>query len=229
MKRMALIPEELLNRYEQRQRLETSPIMANITHKDTQMSNILQRDDMTDDQKQKLYNANLERYLELRQQKDSQIPSVRVVGNKEEPEHQSQQQLPDAVILEPIPKTMRPRAMALLNRLKTRPDLITWDKSGQVKIEGEIVPDSNISDLVSDAMRSRKGFNPTGSKEFFQALSKMNVPKELARNQERWKQAGETSDVKGFTTPRATASSERFQSLLRSYEERDTPKQWRRY
>ena len=124
---------------------------------------------------------------------------------------------------------MRPRAMALLNRLKTRPDRITWDKSGQVKIEGETVPDSNISDLVSDAMRSRKGFNPTGSKEFFQALSKMNVPKELARNQERWKQAGETSDVKGFTTPRATDSSERFQSLLRSYEERDTPKQWRRY
>ena len=84
MKRMALILEELLNRYEQRQRLETSPIIANITHKDTQMSDILQRDDMTDDQKQKLYNTNLERYLELRQQKDSQIPSVRVVGNKEE-------------------------------------------------------------------------------------------------------------------------------------------------
>ena len=84
MKRMALVPEEVLNRYEQRQRLGTSPIMADMIHKDTQMSDILRREDMTDDQKQKLYNANLERYLELRQQKDCQIPSVRVVGKKEE-------------------------------------------------------------------------------------------------------------------------------------------------
>ena len=56
----------------------------------------------------------------------------------------------------------------------------------------------------------------------------MNVPKELARNQERWKQVGETSDVKGFTTPRSKNSSKRFQSLLRPYEERETPKQWRK-
>ena len=70
---------------------------------------------------------------------------------------------------------MRPRATALLNRLKSRPDVITWDKTGQVKIEGETIQDSNISDLVSDAMRARKNFNPTGSKEFFRALSKINV------------------------------------------------------
>ena len=40
MKRMALIPEELLNRYEQRQRLEMSSIMADVILKDTQMLNI---------------------------------------------------------------------------------------------------------------------------------------------------------------------------------------------
>ena len=54
---MTLIPEELLNRYEQQQRLEMSPIMADMLHKDTQMSDILRRYDMTDDQKQKLYNT----------------------------------------------------------------------------------------------------------------------------------------------------------------------------
>ena len=140
---MALIPEEVLNRYEQRQILGTSPIMTDLIHKDTQMSDILRRDDMTDDQKQKLYNANLERYLELRQQKDSQIPSVRVVGKKEEeqqPPQPQQEQLGDAAIVESIPKTMRERATALLNRLKTRSDLVTWHKSGQVKIEGETIP-----------------------------------------------------------------------------------------
>ena len=92
------------------------------------------------------------------------------------------------------------------------------------------IPDSNISDLVSDAMRSRKGFNPTGSKEFFQALSEMNVPKDLVRNQDRWKQVGETSDVKTFTTARSTTESiGRIQSLLRSYNEKGKPKQWLKY
>ena len=67
-------------------------------------------------------------------------------------EWQVEQQLPDADVVESIPRTMRPRATALLSRLKAKPDEITWDKTGQVKI-------------VSDAMRFRRNFNPTGAKE----------------------------------------------------------------
>ena len=124
---------------------------------------------------------------------------------------------------------MRPRATAFLSRLKAKPVVITWDKTGQVKIEGETIPGSNLSDLVSDAMRSRKNFNPTGSKEFFQALSKMNVPKDLVRNQERWKQlVGETSTARA-TSRSPPRSSSRFHTILKSYEERDTPKRWLDY
>ena len=60
---------------------------------------------------------------------------------------------------------MRPRATAILNRLKERPEVITWKKTGEVKLAGESIPQSNISDLISDALRARKNFNPTGSKE----------------------------------------------------------------
>ncbi len=49
-KRMVLVPEEMLSRYEQKQRLETSPITANMMQKDAQLSNILQQTDMHDDQ-----------------------------------------------------------------------------------------------------------------------------------------------------------------------------------
>ena len=51
-KKMVLVPEEALQRYEQRQRLETSPLMGTMMHKDTQISDILQRDDVPDDEKQ---------------------------------------------------------------------------------------------------------------------------------------------------------------------------------
>ena len=228
MKRMVLVPEDAVNRYEQRQRLETSPIMSNMMHKDTQMLNVLQRDGMSDDQKQKLFNAKLERYLELRQQKDSQIPSVRVVKDEKE-QPVPEPAMPNAGVVDSMPPYIRQRATSLLNRLKARPEVITWDKTGQVKIEGETIPNSNISDLVSDAMRSRKDFNRTGAKEFFQALSKLNVPKDLVRNENRWKQVmGETSSARA--TPQSPLrSSPRFQSILRSYEERETPKRWMRY
>ena len=76
MKRMILVPEDAYARFEQKQKLETSPIMKNMINTDTDMTDILQRTDVDDTEKQKLYYANLERYLNLRQQKDSQIPTV---------------------------------------------------------------------------------------------------------------------------------------------------------
>lgn len=52
--------KDTLCRYEQRQRLDTSPIMADVMHKDMDMSNTLQCRDMDDVEKQKFYHANLE-------------------------------------------------------------------------------------------------------------------------------------------------------------------------
>ena len=138
-------------------------------------------------------------FLQLRQQKETPSP-VKKEEQRAEP------QLSDANVVEPIPRTMHPRATALLSRLKAKPDVITWDKTGQVKIEGEIIPNSNISDLVSDAIRSRRNFDPTDSKDFFEVLNKLNVPKDLARNEECWKEAlGETSGT--MPTPKSSIRS----------------------
>ena len=71
------------------------------------------------------------------------------------------------MIVRGIPKTMKSRAEALLAHLKERGDVITWDDMGQVLLDGVLIPKSNISDLVSDAMRPRKHFNPVGVREFY--------------------------------------------------------------
>ena len=119
--------------------------MGTTMQKDTQISGILQRDDVTDDEKQKLFNTYFERYLELRRQEETPVMKE---------ERRAEPQLSNADVVESIPVTIRPRATALLSRLKAKPGVVTWDKMGQVKIEGETIPGSNISDLVSDAMRS---------------------------------------------------------------------------
>ena len=139
MKRMVLIPEERLLRYEERDK-------QRVEHRDDIM-----------------------------------------YGGGEEEEEDS---LSVEMIVRGIPKTMKSRAEALLEYLKERGDVITWDDMGQVLLDGVLIPKSNISDLVSDAMRSRKHFNPVGVREFYNVLNKINVPKDLVRNEKRWGEAG---------------------------------------
>ncbi len=145
-----------------------------------------------------------EKLLQYEQQQKSGVShgvQNRQYGEKEHVVQDSlveeRKELSDDIIVRGIPKTMRTRAIALLERLRARPDVIPWDDMGQVKIDGVLIPKSNISDLVSSAMRSRKYFDPVASREFFDVLSNINVPKDLVRNEEGWKkvtQRGEGED-----------------------------------
>ena len=141
MKRMVLIPEERLLRYEERDKQRAE-----------------HRDDI-------------------------------MYGGGEEGEEETDS-LSVEMIVRGIPKTMKSRAEALLAHLKERGDVITWDDMGQVLLDGVLIPKSNISDLVSDAMRPRKHFNPVGVREFYNVLNKINVPKDLVRNERRWIETG---------------------------------------
>ena len=119
------------------------------------------------------------------EERDKQRPEIMYGGGEEEEEPQ-EDALPVEMIVRGIPKTMKTRAEALLAHLKERGDVITWDDMGKVLVDGVLIPKSNISDLVSDAMRSRKHFNPVGVREFYNVLNKINVPKDLVRNEKRW-------------------------------------------
>ena len=123
------------------------------------------------------------------EERDKQRPENRggiMYGGGEEEEEPQEDSLSVEMIVRGIPKSMKTRAEALLANLKERGDVITWDDMGQVLLDGVLIPKSNISDLVSDAMRSRKHFNPVGVREFYNVLNKINVPKDLVRNERRW-------------------------------------------
>ena len=120
------------------------------------------------------------------EERDKQRPEIMYGGGEEEEEEPKEDALSVEMIVRGIPKTMKTRAEALLAHLKERGDVITWDDMGQVLVDGVLIPKSNISDLVSDAMRSRKHFNPVGVREFYNVLNKINVPKDLVRNEKRW-------------------------------------------
>ena len=124
-----------------------------------------------------------ERLLQYERQQRDPVSNI-MEHNVQNGSGEERRELSDDIIVRGIPKTMRTRALALLERLRARADVISWDDMGQVKIDGVLIPKSNISDLVSSAMRSRKYFDPVASREFFGVLSKLNVPKDLVRNEE---------------------------------------------
>ena len=137
------------------------------------------------------------RYEERDKQRAEYRNDIMYGGGEEEKEEGEEEtdSLSVEMIVRGIPKTMKSRAEALLAHLKERGDVITWDDMGQVLLDGVLIPKSNISDLVSDAMRSRKHFNPVGVREFYNVLNKINVPKDLVRNEKRWGEAEKKENV----------------------------------
>ena len=131
------------------------------------------------------------RYEERDKQRAENRDGIMYGGGEDSEETDS---LSVEMIVRGIPKTMKTRAEALLAHLKERGDVITWDDMGQVLLNGVLIPKSNISNLVSDAMRPRKHFNPVGLWEFYNVLNKINVPKDLVRNERRWSE-GEKKKV----------------------------------
>ena len=61
-------------------------------------------------------------------------------------------------ILESLPKSYHKHAHLLMKYLfrKAMPDRISWNKHGIVTIDGNAVKDSNIADLINDAMHEKK-------------------------------------------------------------------------
>ena len=125
------------------------------------------------------------------EERDKQKPEILYGRGEEEPKVEV---LSDEMIVRGIPKNMKTRAQALLARLKEREDAITWDERGQVILKGTLIPKSNISDLISDAMRFRKHFNPVGVQQFYDVLYEINVPKDLVRNEKRWGKEEKTDE-----------------------------------
>ena len=70
---------------------------------------------------------------------------------------------------------MQNRAKLLIQKLKDHSDVISWNDNGQLVLEGSIVPNFNIVNLVNDVMRKRKGFNPEHSNTFICRSTPKNI------------------------------------------------------
>jgi len=87
-------------------------------------------------------------------------------------------------ILESVSKSYRKYARLLMKHLfrKAVPDRISWDKHGIMTIDGNVVKDLNIADLINDSMRERKTVKAAGRNQFARLLRVLNILSALMRN-----------------------------------------------
>ena len=179
----------LMNRYHQTQGRPKPPVEQRVKVMDTldkKMESILEREDMSTDERLKLYDQSFTRCLNVH---DDYRPRHMVSKVSISPPAVIETETKDAIeeeILESVPQTMKTKAELLVRKMKADP-YIAWSEKGELKYKGETVRGSNVVDLVNDVLRKRKYFNPQGWETFGEALREANVPQDLIGHEDRWK------------------------------------------
>ena len=212
-KKMFLVPPDVMDGLRRKQRLEEidQPERKVQGDLDAQMNALLQRNDIPDREKLVLYNQLLQQLL---QQKTS--PSLKpggsplVTGPPQPPvdgvplradEDRRQTRISEEQTVESVPSNYRTKATSFLRYLKN--NQVHWTDDGSVVIRNQVIPGSNIIDIVNSAVRDRRKVDlPTGSVPLIQYLKGTNVPREIIGSKKLWHAASrETSAQATPATP----------------------------
>ena len=82
-------------------------------------------------------------------------------------------------ILDSLPKSIRNKVKAILSHIDRNDNYIEWNEKGEVTINGDIIPSSQIIDLIKCCFYPYKDFTPEGFEQFKAALAHINTPHTL--------------------------------------------------
>lgn len=176
----------------------------NLFKVDQEMKRILDLKNISDHEKALMYEQALRQYLQgIKHVSEKRGDQIRNNVIKHENDSFTEKENGDKIrniekrTIEYLPKTMRDKGMMLLNHIKDVSD-ITWNELGEISIRGEKISGSNISDLLSDTIRSRKSGDVfTGWDRFAAELKRVNTPFELIGNKERYRQSSHGHKLEG--------------------------------
>lgn len=103
-----------------------------------------------------------------------------------------------------IPERFRDRAKYILERMEAQPNIASYNSSNQLVVNGNIVPGTNIIDLLKDIFQFKKSFIPAGRSAFLISLKELNVPSSYISNRSLSKYVQEPLEIqsgKGIEPP----------------------------
>lgn len=188
---MVLIPSETLAKLEgmQQQTLKTVQTPGTeLTRLDHEMHRILNSDPKDEGAKWKMYQQVLQRFLRLTEEMRGHHLEKMETTDVEKPAEDPQDVADmENIVMESVPARYKVKARLLYKTLQNTPNnVFSWNDKGTVSINGKPIENSNVVDLVNEAMRARKTVKAVGREQFVSLLRSINVPREYIGNNEFW-------------------------------------------
>lgn len=190
-----------------------NPVKYDMKKSEINMNNVLNRADIPYDEKIRQFTEELNnlksRYESLTRPKPMEVVIKNQSSSPPLTSHSPQLSSPSTFLLSPtlqqrkivdddvikqnaiksLPKTSKQNGVMILEHLKNHPDIIKWNKNGQIIYKNSTIPDSNLIDLLAGVVTNKKlspsTSNPLMSRSIFlKALSDANVPESWIRNKE---------------------------------------------
>lgn len=173
-KKFVLVPERDFSKH--------TPSQKQLSEFDKEMQKIL-NSDLQDFEKLQLYYDLLKRKMNLQDFNPPQKMDSIEKDETPKPEIIENSAISEDNILKMIPKGIQKQADQLLQYLKTYPDILSWNNRGEIIYKGQLIPKSNLTDLICLILTQRKSYKHFfGRNEFLKALNSMNTPKLFLKN-----------------------------------------------
>lgn len=235
-RKMVLVPQSFLEEMQQSREkdilslphpLPYPPEVTAAVKTGQTLDTLNQRGDLTPAQQAALYGQELHRYRTYLQ-KTKERPTAPTATASSTTTSSGEVEPPAEELVDQIvssaPKPMRGKAKMMLQHMQRHPQILSWDPQGRVKYRGRVIPNANIIDLVSDAVRSteRKGYRPQGIELFSRGLSEMNMPRDYVRNAKFIKHFKVAPSPKPSTSQPAASSTPTLPTLAAAAARKDS-------
>ena len=234
MKKMYLIPPDMVDNYQRKQRISNieNPERKVKEDVDDQMNDILHNSSLSDRDKVVLYSQLLPQLMKQRTP-TQQSTTPKTVEHRPQPPQEPQQpqvpQEPQAVpqvqqedpwvnmSIKNVPAKYRRTADSLFSYLKLG-NRVQWNPDGSLKIDDHDYPESNIMDIVGYTTRQRKHLQkPPGTDALMEYLKDSNAPREVIGNTSLWKPQGIIVDTPPKTPSRPKIDAHKPQWRLHQH------------
>lgn len=181
---MLLLPEDIVKSWREQNVLHDSPSASKTISLEDELRQIMNNDVISDDEKIRQYTNVLTKLIKYKSQEYKQSNGVTMEEEEEKPSSKTISML-EKEIKKAIPSTLLKNAEIIYERVKARPDMIRWDEKGELVIRDKIIPGSNLTDLLYDAVVAKSAGNPIGFSEFYNVLHDINIPRSVVKKKER--------------------------------------------
>ncbi|KAJ8019438.1 hypothetical protein HOLleu_41036 [Holothuria leucospilota] len=155
-----------------------------------QLSAVLNDPLLDDATKMKRYSGVLQRYT-VYHAKANEPLKVRVqpeTSSRVQPGDTLQKRTIERDVIDSVPSAFKSKATQLLGKIASYDSGLDWTDRGELIVNDRVIKGSHMVDLANDMMRKRKSATPVGMDEFTKALARINTPRELIGNPDRWKE-----------------------------------------